>query len=864
MIAEDSLVRNCGMNEDQESEYLAKLRASIEFAVEAGLSGDDFWRAMSGAEPREVDRLLTELRVVIPGPGGVPAKQAAARRNAAELPTVLPAPDPLRSQWWFTLDTVEAFSATVRALAGEGAVAFLGAPTVGHYYAVRYETSTTILDADPDVIDSVASAIGAERQDGWTATRYDVANDPPTDSLARHVGVVLDPPWYPSLIRLFFSRACALATPGGFIACVVPPVLTRPGIEEERDELISELMNYDLNVAALEQQAVSYEVPAFELAAYLDLESFSGRSWRGGDLLIVRVGHQPQPLPADPVDAQSVEIFARDRRRLRFFLDETKANSEQVGWATAIPGFDRSVSTRAFDVRTVAAWGSNRRAVSIRDAAVAKAILEAWRLETQDGELIDSLNRMGLDERDALTAIRQFSESLELSAEDPGGTFRRTTAEMMEFQQMLLSEVATAPSERQHAYLDDGFRLAFQRDRDRILWSASFRRLANKTQVFPVDEDDQLRRRLTHSVEVMQLASTIARAFGLDPDLTEAGALAHDLGHTPFGHAGEYALNSILNEIVPKIGGFNHYEHGADVVRWLEDAYVSLGVGGFPGLNLTRDTVECILKHTYFRHGTPFSQTEVLARSKHTDIVDSSGSLEAQAVRIADKLSYLISDVEDGVRLGAIAAVDLFGCRLFGRAPIDLRLTPGESVLQRLISQRRALLKVLMEDVLVSTNLQLSRMKTLERVREADDYCVRLSAPIQADVDQVWRELQEGRLHRDGRVVRSNLIAARTVTHLFVLFSLRPELIENRFRRLHENLGDSEYLAFYRRAVGRESVRFPVDLVRADSVDRLIGADLTLDGGDYLVPVEHVVMAKDYVASLTDTRATEAISELSI
>jgi dGTPase len=113
------------------------------------------------------------------------------------------------------------------------------------------------------------------------------------------------------------------------------------------------------------------------------------------------------------------------------------------------------------------------------------------------------------------------------------------------------------------------------------------------------------------------------------------------LGHAPFGHAGEYALNVILNEISPKLNGFNHYEHGADVVRWLEDAYVSPGIGGFPGLNLTRDTVECILKHTYYREGNELGQTEVLGRSKHRDIDDTSGSLEAQSVRFADKLSYL-------------------------------------------------------------------------------------------------------------------------------------------------------------------------------------------------------------------------------
>src|SRR5262249_44896464 len=161
-----------------------------------------------------------------------------------------------------------------------------------------------------------------------------------------------------------------------------------------------------------------------------------------------------------------------------------------------------------------------------------------------------------------------------------------------------LTDLAAIPSRRRYEYQDDQFRLEFQRDRDRILWSHGLKRLADKSQVFPVDRDDHLRRRLSHSIEVMQLSATIARAFGLDPDLTEAGALAHDIGHTPFGHAGEHALDSILNDIEPDLLGFNHYEHGADVVRWLEDVYWSPGIGGFPGLNLTPETVECIFKHT--------------------------------------------------------------------------------------------------------------------------------------------------------------------------------------------------------------------------------------------------------------------------
>jgi putative nucleotidyltransferase with HDIG domain len=158
-----------------------------------------------------------------------------------------------------------------------------------------------------------------------------------------------------------------------------------------------------------------------------------------------------------------------------------------------------------------------------------------------------------------------------------------------------LTEWATKASPREHPDPSDKFRGRYQRDRDRVLWSHGLRRLAHKTQLFPTEHDDQLRQRLAHSIEVMQLASTIGASFGLDRDLIEAGALAHDIGHTPFGHAGEYALNQLLDEIDSKLGGFNHYEHGVDIVRWLEGPHSVSRTTAFNGLNLTPEVAECIL-----------------------------------------------------------------------------------------------------------------------------------------------------------------------------------------------------------------------------------------------------------------------------
>jgi dGTPase len=176
------------------------------------------------------------------------------------------------------------------------------------------------------------------------------------------------------------------------------------------------------------------------------------------------------------------------------------------------------------------------------------------------------------------------------------------------------------------------------------------RRLSNKTQLFPAEHDEDLRQRLTHSIEVYQLASTIGASFGLDGDLIEAGALAHDIGHTPFGHAGEHALNKLFNTVEAQLGGFNHYEHGVDVVRFLEGPYYASSATQFSGLNLSDEVLECIFKHTYCHTGE-FGSEDLWKWSKHqARIKKGYCHLEGQAVRAADKISYLVSDIEDGTQ----------------------------------------------------------------------------------------------------------------------------------------------------------------------------------------------------------------------
>jgi dGTPase len=195
----------------------------------------------------------------------------------------------------------------------------------------------------------------------------------------------------------------------------------------------------------------------------------------------------------------------------------------------------------------------------------------------------------------------------------------------------------------------DPVRTAFQRDRDRILHSKAFRRLKHKTQVFIDPEEDHYRTRLTHTLEVAQIARTIARALRLNEDLTEAIALAHDLGHPPFGHAGEEALDAAYREFVPDVG-FRHYEQSLRVVEWLErgtgDEPGTMGTG-HRGLNLTWEVRDGIARHSKGRADL-VPDGAILA-----------ATLEGKTVRIADRVAYINHDIDDALRAGVIRAADL-------------------------------------------------------------------------------------------------------------------------------------------------------------------------------------------------------------
>ena len=201
------------------------------------------------------------------------------------------------------------------------------------------------------------------------------------------------------------------------------------------------------------------------------------------------------------------------------------------------------------------------------------------------------------------------------------------------------------------------YRSEFQRDRDRIIHCAAFRRLEYKTQVFVNHEGDLFRTRLTHSVEVAQIARSIARALNLDEDLTEAIALAHDLGHTPFGHSGQDELNACMRDY----GGFEHNLQSLRVVDLLEEKYAA-----FPGLNLTFETREGILKHCSLKHAAELGEIGRRFLEKRQP------SLEAQIANLADEIAYNNHDVDDGLRSGLISIEELLETQLFAEQHVEV------------------------------------------------------------------------------------------------------------------------------------------------------------------------------------------------
>jgi dGTPase len=316
---------------------------------------------------------------------------------------------------------------------------------------------------------------------------------------------------------------------------------------------------------------------------------------------------------------------------------------------------------------------------------------------------------------------------------------------------------------RRHAEPPAAPRSEYQRDRDRIVHSTAFRRLEYKTQVFVNHEGDLFRTRLTHSLEVAQIGRTLARMLGLDEDLTETLALAHDLGHTPFGHVGQDVLNACMQDH----GGFEHNLQSLRVVDTLEQKYAE-----FDGLNLTFEAREGILKHCSARNARELG--EVARRF----LDGGQPSLEAQITNLADEIAYNNHDVDDGLRSGLITLEQLAEVDIFARHLNEVRAQYPRLTDRRLIHETvRRMINTLVVDLLEQTR------RNLAQHRPDDLDAVRACPPLAAFSDEVLarhRELKRflfHNLYRHYRVVRMSEKAKRLLRELFDAFIAEPRLL---------------------------------------------------------------------------------------
>lgn len=306
-------------------------------------------------------------------------------------------------------------------------------------------------------------------------------------------------------------------------------------------------------------------------------------------------------------------------------------------------------------------------------------------------------------------------------------------------------------------------RSEFQRDRDRIIHSTAFRRLEYKTQVFVNHEGDLFRTRLTHSIEVAQIARSLARNLQLNEDLVEAISLAHDLGHTPFGHAGQDALNACMKDY----GGFEHNLQSLRVVDTLEQRY-----GAFDGLNLMFETREGILKHC------SLPNAEQLGAIGRRFIEKKQPSLEAQLANLADEIAYNNHDIDDGLRSGLLTVDQLQEVGLYARHSAEVqRQFPGISGRRAINETVRRMINALVVDLIDTSraNIAAAGVQSIEDVRNAPPL-IAFSEPMKAEAQALKRFLRKN-LYQHYQVNRMTSKARRIVTDLFGIFLSGPQLL---------------------------------------------------------------------------------------
>ncbi len=401
----------------------------------------------------------------------------------------------------------------------------------------------------------------------------------------------------------------------------------------------------------------------------------------------------------------------------------------------------------------------------------------------------------------------------------------------------------------------DPHRSAFARDRDRIIHSAAFRRLQYKTQVFVYHEGDHYRTRLTHSLEVSQIARSIARSLHLDEDLTEALALAHDLGHTPFGHAGERALNTLMQPF----GGFDHNAQALRIVTKLESRYAR-----YDGLNLTWETLEGLVKHNgplmdasghamgpYAGRGLPAA---IIEYSEVDDLeLASYASAEAQVAALSDDIAYNAHDIDDGLRAGLFDVIELGDIPLVGKALAEVLKAYPKLERGRIIHETvRRVISGMVSDVLAQSSKNIARLapKNVDEVRALKEPLVSFSRQM-VENNRVLKSFLTTRMYRHERVMEIMARAQRVMGDLFEAYMDDEKLLSGEVGAakgplpplLRSGPPSPE-------EKGRMRLPFPTPLERGDHRVAMLG-EVPSQQHDSL----HARQVCDFVAGMTDRYA---------
>ncbi len=832
------------------------LNEKIDSLIHSGIKNyHDILKHCESADPRLVEQIFRSKNIE--------EAQQKNGNNAINYQIIsnndLPAPDVSLSQWWFEESTIKYIFSKVKTKAkfsSGSKILNLGTPTLAIKTSENYET--TLLDLDPDVISSFNNL----KRGQCEGFHYDIADELPQKFHTNFDIVLVDPPWYGPIIKAALNRAIQAAKLDGEIMFSFPGRLARPQVDTFRSELIKEIVSIGHDIISIEHDNLLYVVPFFEKNALKDLEEFSSISWRKGDLIVIKKKSEQVLDSKEKFKKNAFTSFARNPREFRVFLRQNNSLPEGLP-PVKLEEYSKNISTRAFN-KEPDLWTTTKVGIKISDHVLIQKILLSWKNGFSMDATEAALLKDAYEPDRVKLNIEKLEELCSLWGNYSSPDVLRTPKQIIAYKQNDLSSFAIQTNHRVIEESSDNFRPAFSRDRDRLIWSSGFKKLADKTQLFPSVENDAVRRRLTHTLEVQQLALTIGTSLGLNLDLIEATAIAHDIGHTPFGHAGEHAINNLLSEIHSSLNGFNHYEHALDVLTFLESPYANDPYKKFLGLNISTEVLEGALKHTYYHTNNEFSSNALLERSKHKSYIPSGYChLEGQAVRIADKISYLISDLEDGLRIGAIDIFDLVKCQLFHTSSLHFDTNSSENVLSQYLRQRKSLIKILMEDVITASTLRISQngIKSAQDAREADKYIINHSIDFSYSVEEVWHSIQENKLFSNRKVLNANLLAAKIVSELVILFTIIPQLIELDFLKEYQPLESSRYFDSYKEKLG-EYINIRAQMLNFIPFHLLIGTNYPAYQDINNVPLIDLLRSKDYVASLTDYKARKLHNEL--